>query len=109
MASADPPGWYPVWKTFAERGDSIYLIEGDSSFELARDPATRVWRFESELDIRDDDGERRRFDARTTYPQAMNDRVARVAALLRGYCDLEVDERIGVAAFGRLGTHDRWH
>jgi hypothetical protein len=101
MASAEPPGWYSVWKVFARRGEEIYIIDGDSSFELVRDPAG-VWRFQSELDLRDEEGERRCFDPATTYPQEVAERVARVAELVRAYCEVEVDERIGVAAFDRL-------
>ena len=103
MASCDPPGFVPVWAQSVRFGGPIYLLIGNFSFELVRG-ATGIWHFESESRIDDPEDERRRFDPAMVYPDAVTARVADAAQLARAYYDIEIDERVGVAAFGRLAV-----
>lgn len=91
------------------RGGPIYVLIGDFSVELMRDPTSGVWYFESELRIHDTGADRRRFDPAAAYPDPVAERVASAAAFARAYYDIEVDERIGIEAFDRLTLGARYH
>jgi len=105
MASAAPP--LSILALFNRPGERAYFMVDSHSYELACDPGTGRWHFYGEHCLDDDEPEPRRYDDAIAYPEPMNERVRRAAAFARAWFDFDVDERIGIAAFGRVGNPGR--
>lgn len=109
MASVDPPDLLALWRLVIQDRHPVYLIVGDYSYELVCDSVTGVWSIASDLDVHDEQADRRPFDPAIVYPAAVTKRVAAAAEYARACYDIDVDARIGVAGFDRLATGQPIH
>lgn len=80
----------------------IYILIGDYSYELLFEGNTGRWIFASELRLEGLGLEPRMLDPLVAYPRDLCKRIEEAAEFARAYYDIDVDDRVGIAAF------DRW-
>ena len=83
-------------------GKSIHILIGEYSYELVSQENTGRWVFASEIKLEGLGFEPRMFDPLTAYPKELCERIEEAAEFARAYYDIDVDDRVGIAAF------DRW-
>jgi len=105
MASVRPP-LMSLCFLFYRRGDPIHIIIERYSYTVVCHPETRCWYFESECYLEGEDTFERKYDCATTYPEPLCERLRRAAEFVRAYYEVDVDERVGTAAFDRMVDRD---
>ena len=83
-------------------GKSIHILIGEYSYELVHEGNTGRWVFSSEFKLEGLTLEPRMFDPLLAYPRELCERIEEAAQFARAYYDIEVDDRVGIAAM------DRW-
>jgi len=82
-------------------GECIYILIGDYSYNLLFQQSTGRWVFASELKLEGKRLDPRMLDPLMAYPRELCQRIEEAAEFARAYYDIDVDDRVGVAAFER--------